>query len=118
MAKCFPGCEFEYPHEAHPCGRRVIVGVTHCSHCGHLDGSTECNCWIPATAALFARDPDFTVRRVPSNAQRAAYFTSHRTSTAAQVSRRPLSSRLIDVAALCFLRGLAMADWVARRLPW
>lgn len=54
--------------------------------------------------------------RYPSNDARAAYFTAHRTSTAAQVSRHPLSSRLIDVAALCFLRGLAMVGWVKRRL--
>ena len=52
----------------------------------------------------------------PANDQRAAWFARHRTSVAEQVSRRPLSGRLIDVAALCFPRGLAVVGWVKRRV--
>lgn len=46
------GCDFDHPHSGHPCGRRVINGVTRCSVCGSLDGSPECEaagCWQPAT---------------------------------------------------------------------
>jgi hypothetical protein len=47
-------CDFDHPHPEHPCGRRVIYGVTRCLLCGNLDGSTECEaagCWTPATEA-------------------------------------------------------------------
>lgn len=47
-------CDFDHPHPSHPCGRRIIPGVTTCQHCGHLDASPECReagCWQPATEA-------------------------------------------------------------------
>lgn len=49
------GCEFP-PHDPaeHPCGRRVVDGVTRCSVCDEFDGSAECEangCWRPATQA-------------------------------------------------------------------
>jgi hypothetical protein len=43
-------CEFTHPHD-HPCGRRVIEGVTVCPHCGRPDGDPACQCWRPATEA-------------------------------------------------------------------
>lgn len=42
-------CDFDHPHPDHPCGRRVIEGVTACSVCGRIDGSPDCKCWTPAT---------------------------------------------------------------------
>jgi hypothetical protein len=47
-------CEFDHPHPEHPCGRRVIPGVTVCPFCGNPDDSPECKaagCWIPSTEA-------------------------------------------------------------------
>lgn len=47
-----PECDHEHPHPDHPCGRRIIPGVTRCSYCGNLDESPECEaagCWQPAT---------------------------------------------------------------------
>jgi hypothetical protein len=44
-------CDFPHPHPEHPCARQVIDGVTLCEFCGHLDGSPECDCWVPATQA-------------------------------------------------------------------
>lgn len=43
-------CDFMHPHPEHPCGRRIVSGVTRCAHCGAVDGSPECRCWQPATA--------------------------------------------------------------------
>lgn len=42
-------CDFDHPHPDHPCGRRVVNGLTRCRYCGHLDNSPECHCWRPAT---------------------------------------------------------------------
>jgi hypothetical protein len=44
-------CDFEHPHPEHPCARRVVEGVTRCTHCGNLDGDPACRCWTPATEA-------------------------------------------------------------------
>jgi len=57
-----PDCEFDAPHPQYPCGRWVIEGVTRCRHCGNLDGSGECHCWIPATAAILEAD-GFKIKR-------------------------------------------------------
>lgn len=47
-------CDWEHPHPDHPCGRRIIPGVTRCTYCGNLDDSPECDaagCWEPVTVA-------------------------------------------------------------------
>jgi hypothetical protein len=47
-------CEWEHPHPSHPCGWKIVPGVTTCHYCGNLDGSPECEaagCWQPVTQA-------------------------------------------------------------------
>ena len=54
MARRKSDCDFDHPHPEHPCGRRIIKGVTTCPYCGNLDGSMECKvagCWEAITEA-------------------------------------------------------------------
>lgn len=50
-------CDFEHPHDDHPCGRQIVDGITSCRFCGYTDGSSRCHCWTPATLEMFENDP-------------------------------------------------------------